>query len=95
MADLQVTCINKSDRTDPHERILRIGGGQTVLGSWTKSQQDAIAEIEAGDNRFFVHADGKSVWVIVATSRYGNKYLKTEADGEQPNNLLSLRECPE
>jgi hypothetical protein len=31
--------------------------------------------------------------VIVAISRYGHKYLKTVADGEQPNNLLSLYEC--
>jgi hypothetical protein len=31
--------------------------------------------------------------VIVGTSRYGHKYLKTEADGEQPDNLLSLPEC--
>ncbi|WP_437677245.1 DUF3892 domain-containing protein [Sorangium sp. So ce131] len=23
-----------------------------------------------------------------------DRYLKTEADGEQPNNLLSLTECP-
>lgn len=36
----------------------------------------------------------KSVWVIVATSQYGNKYLKTDNDGEQPNNLLILPECP-
>jgi hypothetical protein len=35
-----------------------------------------------------------SVWVIVAVSRLGHKYLKTEADGEQPDNLLSLPECP-
>jgi hypothetical protein len=27
-------------------------------------------------------------------SRFSNKYLKTEADSEQPNNLLSLAECP-
>jgi hypothetical protein len=31
-----------------------------------------------------------SVWVVVATSQHGNKYIKTTADGEQPNNLLSL-----
>ena len=37
---------------------------------------------------------GKSVWVIVAVSRFGNKYLNTEANGEDPNNLLSLPECP-
>lgn len=36
---------------------------------------------------------GSVVSVIVAVSRFGNKYLKTEADGEHPNNLLSLPEC--
>jgi hypothetical protein len=34
------------------------------------------------------------VRVIVAVSRYGNKYPKTEIDGDDPNNLLSLPECP-
>ncbi|HFR4624887.1 DUF3892 domain-containing protein [Klebsiella pneumoniae] len=31
--------------------------------------------------------------MIVAVSASGNKYLKTQNDGEQPNNLLSLPEC--
>lgn len=35
---------------------------------------------------------GKSK-VIVSVSRFGNKYLKTENDGETPDNLLSLPEC--
>jgi hypothetical protein len=26
--------------------------------------------------------------------RRGNKYIKTQNDGDQPNNLLSLPECP-
>ena len=90
----EVTCINKSDRDNPYERITHIGGGQTIITSWRKTQQEAIAEIESGESQFFVNIDGKSVWVIVAVSRYGNKYLKTEADGEEPNNLLSLPECP-
>ena len=42
MADLQITCINKSDRMDPHDRIVRIGGGETVLTRWRKSQEDAV-----------------------------------------------------
>ena len=92
MADLQITCINKSDRMNPHERITRVGGG-TLLTQWRKSQEQAIWDIEAGRNRFYVSVGGASVWVIVATSGYGNKYLKTENDGEQPNNLLSLRPC--
>lgn len=38
--------------------------------------------------------NGQTAIVVVAVSRFGNKYIKTEADGEQPNNLLSLPECP-
>lgn len=58
------------------------------------SQQDAIAGIETGKWAFYVFAGGRSVRVIVAISRYGNTYIKTEADGEQPDNLLSLLTCP-
>lgn len=43
---------------------------------------------------FYVSVQNRPVKVIVAVSKYGNKYLKTEADGEEPNNLLSLPECP-
>ncbi|WP_257214308.1 DUF3892 domain-containing protein [Serratia marcescens] len=32
--------------------------------------------------------------MIVSNSAAGNKYLKTQNDGEQPNNLLSLPEWP-
>lgn len=91
---LEITCINKSDRDNPYERITHIGGGETILTSWRKTQEEAIAEIETGKSQFFVNRDSEKVWVIVAVSRFGNKYLKTEADGEDPNNLLNLPECP-
>ena len=42
---------------------------------------------------FAVKAGSRIVDVIVAVSRYGNKYLKTVSDGDHPNNLLSLYEC--
>src|SRR5437660_1453285 len=83
----QVTCITKIDRPNPHERILFIGGTNADLSRWKLSQEDAIAGIESGKWRFYVSAVGHSVWVIVATSRFGNKYLKTEADGEQPDKM--------
>lgn len=84
----RITCINKSDRSNPHERITYIGGS-----NWKITQQEAIAGIERGEWAFYVSVNGSEVDVIVAESRFGNKYLKTVRDGEQPNNLLSLPEC--
>jgi len=40
-----------------------------------------------------VNAAGRRVRVIVETHNR-RKYLKTEADGYAPNNLLALPECP-
>ena len=88
----QIKCINKTDRFNAHERIENVGGNEGGK-QWKLPEADAIAGIESGKWSFFVHAGGKTADVIVAT-RLGRKYLKTENDGEQPDNLLSLPECP-
>ena len=90
----EIGCINKSDRLDPHERILHVGGKNADGTSWKITQQAAVEAIESGRWAFHVFKAGRRVNVVVAVSRFGNKYIKTEADGEQPNNLLSLPECP-
>lgn len=89
---VQVSCIDKRDRNNPHERIKGIGG---VHGGrrWYLLEDDAIRDIEAGKFNFFVSAGGRVVDVVVA-SHNGWKYLKTTADGYAPNNLLSLASCP-
>ena len=94
MADRhEVLCITKSDRTNPHERITHIGGRNGDGTAWRLTQQDAIAGIENGKWSFYVRRGGYTANVIVTKSRFGYKYLKTENDGEQPDNLLSLPEC--
>lgn len=91
---VEIRCINKSDRYDAHERIQNVGGVNGNGTSWKLTQQAAIEGIEQGTWSFFVRRNGLVVMVVVAVSRFSNKYLKTQADGEQPNNLLSLPECP-
>jgi hypothetical protein len=92
---VRISCINKQDRYSAHERISNIGGVNPDGGRWKLTEQQAIEGIEQGKWSFYVERPaGDRVQVIIARSQYGNKYLKTEADGEQPNNLLSLQECP-
>lgn len=89
----EVKCVNKTDRYNAHERIKAIGGVNPNGTNWKLSQEEAIRDIESRKYSFFVKAGHSQVDVIVAISRFGNKYLKTVSDGEHPNNLLSLYEC--
>lgn len=92
--DLRVTCIKKSNSQLAHERIQFIGGMSAEGVRWKLSIEEAIEGMRIGKWRFYAHVAGHSLWIIVAISSQGEKYLKTDHDGEQPINLLSLRECP-
>lgn len=90
----QIDCVNKSDRTIPYERIRSVGGPNPNAQRWKLSQEEAIRGTEDWRWQFYVaRPAGDVVDVIVSTSASGNKYLKTTADGDAPNNLLALPEC--
>ena len=89
---MQIRCINRTERMSPPERITHVGGYES--SQWKMPLDDAIAKIESGEQAFFVQAHRSTVGVIVAVSPSGKKYLKAEADGDQPDSLLRLPECP-
>ena len=84
----RIKCINRSDRTNAHERIKNVGGD---WGKITVAQ--CIYDIDNRVYEYYVHVGTVEVNVIVA-DHAGHKYIKTRNDGIQPDNLLSLPECP-
>lgn len=88
----RVDCTKKTGRSSAHERISAIGG-YLGGGKWSHTQEEAIDNIEKKRINYYVdRPKGHRVNIIVATSN-GRKYLKTQNDGEQPNNLLDLPDC--
>lgn len=87
MADVQVTCINKLNRDSKHEGITHLGGA-----GWKWSRADVIASIEAKTNTFYTKVNGNRGDIGVVNGATG-KYLRTYADGQPNDNLLSLAEC--
>lgn len=92
MADVQVTCITKPHPQSPHEHITHLGNPP----SWTWAREQVIASIEAKTNTFFVRDphNGKRSDVGVVRPPNGAPYLRTYADEQWNNNLLSLTQCP-
>ena len=87
MSDLQVTCINKQPRTNPHEAITHLGGS---WGKWTRQQ--VVDSIKAKTHTFHTRVGGKRAEVGVVDGPNG-AYVRTYADGVWNDNLLALPEC--
>ncbi len=90
---LQVSCVIQRPHHNPHERVGFIGGVKPDGSRWRLPELQAIMAIKAGTTHFFVTGAAKISRVIVG--RHGvREFLKTEDDGDTPDNLLSLPECP-
>jgi len=83
----QITCIVPDSSATPNRRIDAVGGP----GGWRKDEDQVIDEIEAGAE-YFVEVEEEKAKVVVE-SNGTLKFLKTEADGFVPNNLMALPTC--
>lgn len=71
----------------------RDGDITSLCGAWgSVSKAQAIKDIEARTNRYYVAEASPSVWVLVR-GQGNRKYLTTEADGRSRNNLDNLDDC--
>ncbi len=93
---LRIRCIVKSTRASAHERVHAVGGIKPDGSRWNLTQDKAISCIDDGTHVLYIErSEGQRLDVVVATGPAGNKYLKTVAEREQPDKLLSLPTCPE
>lgn len=87
MADVRVTCINRTSRNSTHEGITHLGGT-----GWKWAREQVIASIDAKSNTFFTLAGGKRADIGVVDGPT-SRYVRTYADGVWNDNLLPLSEC--
>ena len=92
MADVQGTSRLKPHPLSPHEHITHLGN---PAANWKWTREAVIASIDAGTNTFFVSdpKTGQRSEVGVVRVAGGAPYLRTHADGDWNDNLLSLNQC--
>ncbi len=92
MADALVTCIEKPHPQSPHEHITHLGNPRA---GWKWTTERVIQSIDARENTFYVvdPYTGKRSDVGVVRPSGGRPYVRTYADGNWNNNLLSLDQC--
>jgi hypothetical protein len=92
MADVQVTCITKPNPLSPHEHITHLGNPSA---GWKWTREQVIQSIDAGTNTFFVIDPRTNQRAEVGVMRPAGRaaYVRTHADGDWNDNLLSLNQC--
>ncbi|PYT70776.1 MAG: DUF3892 domain-containing protein [Acidobacteria bacterium] len=91
---LRIQQVVKSNRPSAHGQIQAICGIKPDGSHWSLTQDETIAQVEDGISLFYLEsARGRRIDIIIAMDLHARKYLKTVADGEQPDELLYLPRC--
>jgi hypothetical protein len=93
MADVQVTCITKPHPQSHPEHITHLGN---PAGGWIWPREKVIESIDERTNSFFVidPRSGKRADIGIVRPSGKAPFLRTHADGDWNDNLLSLNQCP-
>jgi hypothetical protein len=90
----RVQCVRRPGRTGPRG-LQGIGGTFPQTNRrWYLSLPQAIEEIDRGQAFYVEEPTGDRVAVVVDRTSRARPFLHTVADGDGPNNLLSLPSCP-
>ncbi|WP_157214642.1 DUF3892 domain-containing protein [Polaromonas sp. CF318] len=97
MTRLLITAINKTPRDDRYEHIQRFGGIDMDTNlPWEAPFDEAIAMAKSPHVHFFVHSTksllSPPISVGLYLSNYGNLCLRSDPNGVEADNLLSLPE---
>jgi hypothetical protein len=84
-----VTCTTKHLS---YERITHLGCVSDTGDYQFFTEEEVLQRIDQGDEFHVTRPEGHTVKVI-PSEWHGRPYLKTEPDGELPDNLLSLPHC--
>lgn len=93
MANCQITCITKPNVHSPHEHITHVGNPSVP---WKLTTTQVIHKIENKIDTFYVKDSktGKVAYVGVIRILGKMPFIRTYADGDWNDNLLSLNQCP-
>lgn len=91
---LKVKWIDRCDASSAHQRINHIGGSEGKF-QWKHTNTQAILFIEDEQFDYYVEMNARAVKLKVGRTADGHKFLKTEADGDEPQHLLNLPGFPE
>jgi len=93
MPDVRITCITKPQPLSPVEHITHAGN---PAAGWKWTTEEIIRSIDSKTNSFYVIDPYTGKRAEVGVVREGGKrpFIRTYADGDWNDNLLSLDQCP-
>lgn len=93
---VRITCINKANgqHENPYVAISRLGWVNEATGKTGRSTREEMYDwIKNRSGQAYVQDGLARARVVTAVSPRGTRYVKTEADSTERDNLLKLREC--